>query len=42
VRLVEYREASRRAAEMSGRMQAGYNLLDTVEGPNGNARRPDG
>jgi hypothetical protein len=40
--LVEYREASGRAAETSGRMQVGQNLLDTVDGPYGNARRPNG
>jgi hypothetical protein len=42
LKLFEYREASGRAVETSGRMQVGQNLLDTVDGPDGNARRPNG
>jgi hypothetical protein len=33
---------SGRAAETSGLMQAGKNLLDTVEGQDGETRRPNG
>jgi hypothetical protein len=41
LKLIEYWEASGRAAETSGRMQARENLLDTVEGPDWETRRPD-
>jgi hypothetical protein len=41
LRLIDHREASRRAVETSGRMQAGTVASRNIEGPDGNARRPD-
>jgi hypothetical protein len=41
LRLIDHREASGRAAETSGRMQAGTLASRNSEGPDGNARRPD-